>query len=299
MREYELTEKGEALNELGVKYVDLVKGHVGLIDKDNKLDYGSRTSEEIDTANEVVMESMKFIEHIASKMIFSKWEIRDGNSVSLRGLDSNKEDLVKEGVISLLGNLHKYNPKYAMTTFIGLRVAGDMYKSASKEFFVDFPTGMLFKAKAMIGESDYVGRESIKDISLRVSKRELSLHFLNAIYDIVSGEGPLNVDDAVSVDCEEGGWQKRSFEYKNNATVEELVYHDELKTKTPSLLSKLNSRHEKVIRGIFGIGIEKRSYTEIGDEFGVTHERVRQIEKVNLKILRRTIEKDKRLESLF
>lgn len=58
--------------------------------------------------------------------------------------------------------------------------------------------------------------------------------------------------------------------------------------QTRRLLATLTPREEEILRKCFGIG-ETRSHTlkEIGDEFGVTRERVRQIEAVALTKLRK------------
>lgn len=58
--------------------------------------------------------------------------------------------------------------------------------------------------------------------------------------------------------------------------------------QTRRLLATLTAREEEILRKCFGIG-ETRSHTlkEIGDEFGVTRERVRQIEAVALTKLRK------------
>lgn len=58
--------------------------------------------------------------------------------------------------------------------------------------------------------------------------------------------------------------------------------------QTRRLLATLTPRGEEILRKCFGIG-ETRSHTlkEIGDEFGVTRERVRQIEAVALTKLRK------------
>ena len=58
------------------------------------------------------------------------------------------------------------------------------------------------------------------------------------------------------------------------------------------VLSTLSPREEKVIRMRFGIG-EGSEYTleEVGKNFGLTRERIRQIEKEALKKLRQPIRK--------
>ena len=60
--------------------------------------------------------------------------------------------------------------------------------------------------------------------------------------------------------------------------------------KIQSALTTLTPREEKVIRMRFGIG-EKTEYTleEVGEHFGVTRERIRQIEQDALRKLRTPI----------
>ncbi len=69
---------------------------------------------------------------------------------------------------------------------------------------------------------------------------------------------------------------------------EEVAIRSDLQRATRQLLESLNPREEKIIRMRFGIG-EKAEYTleETGQVFGITRERIRQIEAVALKKLRR------------
>jgi RNA polymerase primary sigma factor len=68
---------------------------------------------------------------------------------------------------------------------------------------------------------------------------------------------------------------------------EDASIRKESAEKTQRVLATLTSREEKVLRRRFGIG-ESKPYTlhEVGEEFGVTRERVRQIEAKALKKLR-------------
>ncbi|HEX2933200.1 MAG TPA: sigma factor-like helix-turn-helix DNA-binding protein, partial [Candidatus Binatia bacterium] len=61
-----------------------------------------------------------------------------------------------------------------------------------------------------------------------------------------------------------------------------------LKNEVQRILSTLSPREEKIIRMRFGIR-EKSNYTleEAGQVFGITRERIRQIEAIALKKLRR------------
>ena len=68
----------------------------------------------------------------------------------------------------------------------------------------------------------------------------------------------------------------------------EEVMDSALRSDVRKFLAVLTPRQEKVLRMRFGIG-EKREYTleELGEVFGVTRERIRQIEQRSLQILRK------------
>jgi RNA polymerase primary sigma factor len=69
---------------------------------------------------------------------------------------------------------------------------------------------------------------------------------------------------------------------------EAMAIHLSLQRKMHMILRELSPREEKVIRMRFGIG-EKAEYTleEVGKLFGITRERIRQIEAIALRKLRR------------
>ena len=70
-------------------------------------------------------------------------------------------------------------------------------------------------------------------------------------------------------------------------TAEDAVNLSELKTEITKILAKLTPREERVLRKRFGIGL-KTDYTleEVGKEFSVTRDRIRQIETKALRKLR-------------
>jgi len=78
--------------------------------------------------------------------------------------------------------------------------------------------------------------------------------------------------------------------------IDAVVYND-LSDKTKGVLATLTPREEKVLRLRFGIG-EKADHTleEVGKDFDVTRERIRQIEAKALRKLRHPI-RNKKLKS--
>ena len=67
----------------------------------------------------------------------------------------------------------------------------------------------------------------------------------------------------------------------------EAAINSDLEEQTGKVLSSLTEREEKVLRMRFGIGIKSdHTLEEVGQEFGVTRERIRQIEAKALRKLR-------------
>jgi RNA polymerase primary sigma factor len=84
------------------------------------------------------------------------------------------------------------------------------------------------------------------------------------------------------------------IEDKGSLSPQDAAISYNLVKQTEKVLSTLNEREEKILRMRFGIG-EKQDYTleEVGQDFNVTRERIRQIEEKALKKLKhsRRVEK--------
>jgi RNA polymerase primary sigma factor len=95
----------------------------------------------------------------------------------------------------------------------------------------------------------------------------------------VSLESPVGDDE----DSEFGMF----VEDKGSPSPAQAVYHDMLRERINEVLSSLSPREARILRLRFGLDCD-RSYTleEVGQKFGLTRERIRQIEGKALRRLR-------------
>ena len=78
----------------------------------------------------------------------------------------------------------------------------------------------------------------------------------------------------------------------NAQTPFELLSHKNMHGQLDTLLEVLDERERKIIDARFGLeGQKPKTLEEVGQEFGVTRERIRQLQNIALKKLRRALQK--------
>ena len=96
---------------------------------------------------------------------------------------------------------------------------------------------------------------------------------------------PISIDTPVAHESESG--LTDLLEDRNAKSPLQRVVDADLRSKTADLLHRLSPNEEKILRMRFGIGFERQhTLQEIGREFALTRERIRQIETKALQALR-------------
>ena len=75
---------------------------------------------------------------------------------------------------------------------------------------------------------------------------------------------------------------------KNSAAVDKSLITESLRKEIDRTLSTLTEREQLIVRYFFGIGVPEMGLEEIGEQFGLTRERVRQIKEKAIRRLRHT-----------
>ncbi|UCD72214.1 MAG: sigma-70 family RNA polymerase sigma factor, partial [Syntrophobacterales bacterium] len=114
-------------------------------------------------------------------------------------------------------------------------------------------------------------------------KSGLPLKTINKVMGLA--KEPLSLETPIGDD--DGRLQDLIPNEDSDLATDNFIESLDLSKQTQRLLSTLNPREEKILRMRFGIG-EKTDYTleEVGKRFGISRERVRQIEERALRKLR-------------
>jgi RNA polymerase sigma factor (sigma-70 family) len=211
-----------------------------------------------------------------------------------RGRGLGDLDLIQEGNLGLMRAVEQFEYKrgYKFTTFATwwirqgmVRAIGDQARIIRVPIHMHDLINRVFRTAEFLMQR--LGREAtINEIASELNMESRRVRRIySAIQNITSLDSPVK---------DEGDSLLSDFiEDPRAEDPEKALRKKQVKiTLETKYLSKLTPREEWVVRSRFGIGVKyDRTLEEVGEEFGLTRERIRQIEKRALEKMRRWLVK--------
>lgn len=212
-------------------------------------------------------------------------------------------DLINEGNLGLMHAVEKYEPErgFRFSTYATWWIKQSIERAIMNQTrTIRLPVHVIKELNIYLTAA----RKMTRELGREPSPEEIATRLDRPLEEVKQA---LHLtDDAISADAvvgnsEEGG--KSLMEMlpdQNIINPVDTLLQEDLSNSLTQCLEGLDERHRQVVCRRFGLeGFERQTLEEVGEAVGLTRERVRQIQLLALKELRRALVKHGVTESVF
>lgn len=239
--------------------------------------------EEIELARKIKKGDVKALEKLTKANL--RFVVSVAKQYQNQGL--SLPDLINEGNLGLIKAAKKYDETRGFK-FISYAVwwirQSIMQAISEQSRIVRVPInqmGVIHKMRKVVQqfEQEYQRLPSIDEIAEQIDlPKEKIVEIMSMITKKISMDAPISTnDDGNLLDV---------LPNKNSPSADEDLLEEGLKKEIERLLVALSEREQIILRGYFGINQREMSLEEIGEQTGLTRERVRQLKEKAIKRLR-------------
>ena len=239
--------------------------------------------EEIELARKIKKGDVKALEKLTKANL--RFVVSVAKQYQNQGL--SLPDLINEGNLGLIKAAKKYDETRGFK-FISYAVwwfrQSIMQAISEQSRIVRVPInqmGVIHKMRKVVQqfEQEYQRLPSIDEIAEQIDlPKEKIVEIMSMITKKISMDAPISTND--------NGNLLDVLPNKNSPSADEDLLEEGLKKEIERLLVSLSEREQIILRGYFGINQREMSLEEIGEQTGLTRERVRQLKEKAIKRLR-------------